>query len=405
MMSRERVEAQLEVGDRTGNPGYAPARLVMERGQGMYLFDTEGRQYLDFLAGIAVNCLGHCHPKVVEAIQGQAARLMQVSNTFFSDVQIRVQEKLTRVSFGDRVYLCNSGAEANEAAIKLARRRQRVVLGQTGRSTIITFKGSFHGRTLAAITATGQPKYHEGFEPLMPGFVYASFNDLGSVEALIGEDTVAVMVEPIQGEGGMVPAAPGFLEGLRALCDAHGALLIFDEVQTGMGRTGRMFAYEGYGVVPDIMTVAKGLGGGVPIGAMVSTEEVFKGFVRGSHASTFGGNPVMCAAAEVVLDELARPGFLERVVEVGGYLKERLEGLESAIPIKEVRGVGLMVGAEVGGQAGRIVERARELGLILNTAGGEVLRFVPPLIVERGDVDRAMELLVAAMGDVAASGA
>lgn len=400
-MTAERSEqAWLAISDRTGHPGYAPARVVMTRGEGMYLYDTEGRRYLDFMAGIAVNCLGHCPPRVVEALRAQAGRLLQVSNVFVSDVQLRLQEALLSRCFGERVFLCNSGAEANEAAIKLARRTQRVARGDARRVEIITFRHSFHGRTLAAVTATGQPKYHKGFEPLPGGFVYADFNDLSSVEALIGPQTVAVMVEPIQGEGGIVPAAPGFLEGLRGLCDAHGALLIFDEVQAGMGRTGRLFAYEHFGVVPDILTLAKGLGGGVPIGAMVGTEAAFAGFERGSHASTFGGNPLMCAAAEVVLEEVSSPALLAHVSEVGGYLQGRLQAGPWSLPVGEVRGVGLMVGAELGAQAAAVVSAARARGLVINTAGEGVLRFVPPLIVERAHVDEAMRLLGEAMDEV-----
>lgn len=390
----------LAVGDRTGNPSYLPARLIIERGEGVYLFDREGKRYLDFMAGIAVCCLGHCHPKVVEAITRQAGRVMQISNVFFSDVQVRLQARLAAASFADRMFLCNSGAEANEAAIKLARRYQRVVRGQEQRTRIITFDHSFHGRTLAAITATGQPKYHKGFEPLVPGFEYATFGDLGSVEALMGSDVVAVMVEPIQGEGGVRPAPAGFLEGLRRLCDQHGALLIFDEVQTGVGRTGHMFAYEHFGVVPDILTLAKGLGGGVPIGATLATAEVFQGFERGSHASTFGGNPVMCAAAEVVLEEVGRPELLAKVQANGQRLIEGLRNLDGAIPFKDVRGVGLMVGAEVGAQAGAVATAARDLGLIINTAGGDTLRFVPPLVVEPEHIDQALEILREAMARV-----
>jgi predicted acetylornithine/succinylornithine family transaminase len=401
-MSEKTTQAMLAMAEKTGSPGYGPAPMVLERGEGMYLFDTEGRRYLDFLAGIAVNCLGQCHPKVVEAVQRQAGRLLQVSNMFWSDAQIRLQGSLLSRCFGERVFLCNSGAEANEAAIKLARRYQRVVKGDKARTEIITFKDSFHGRTLAAVTATGQPKYHEGFEPLPPGFVYAAYNDLASVEALIGPQTVAVMVEPIQGEGGVKPSAPGFLGGLKALCAKHGALLVMDEVQTGVGRTGSLFAYQGYGVEPDIMTLAKGLGGGLPIGAMVAKEEVFRGFVKGSHASTFGGNPVACAAACAVLEEVDQPAFLEQVREVGEFLQASLRALDGAVPIQEVRGVGLMVGAEVGAEVAlKVVAAARARGLILNTAGSGTLRFVPPLIATRAHVEEAMGLLRLAMEDVA----
>ncbi len=391
----------IATGDRTGNPSYAPARLIFERGEGMYVYDSDGKAYLDFLAGIAVNCLGNCAPQIAQAVSRQAQTLLQISNMFYSDVQIRLQESLTGGCFADRVFLCNSGAEANEAAIKLARRYQRVVRGEP-RTQIITFESSFHGRTLAAITATGQPKYHEGFEPLVPGFAYARFGDLESVERLISADTVAVMVEPIQGEGGVRPAPEGFLSGLRNLCDRTGALLIFDEVQTGVGRTGHLYAYQHFGVTPDIMTLAKGLGGGVPVGAMLATDTVFEGFTRGSHASTFGGNPLACAAAEVVLREVGDPMFLSGVRDVGEYLMASLSNLDAAVPISAVRGVGLMVGAEVGAEkAGAVATAAREHGLLINTAGGTTLRFVPPLIATRSDVDLAMERLRAAMAQVA----
>lgn len=391
----------LEIADKTGHTSYAPARLVLTRGEGMHLYDTEGRAYLDFMAGIAVTCLGHSHPRLVQAVQEQAGRLMQISNVFVSDAQLRLQEALLSACFADRVFLCNSGAEANEAALKLARRYQRVHLGQTGRTETISFKNSFHGRTLATVTATGQPKYHKGFEPLPPGFVYAEYNDLASVEALIGPQTTAVLVEPVQGEGGILPAAPGFLEGLRRLCDEHGALLIFDEVQAGVGRLGTLFAYEHFGVQPDIVTMAKGLGGGVPIGAMVSTEEIFQGFTRGSHATTFGGNPLVCAAAAVVLEEVSQPAFLAQVRRVGAYLQERLRQEDWPLEAGQVRGVGLMVGMELGEKAGAVASAALEEGLILNTAGGTVLRFVPPLVAQEAHVDEAIEKLRAAMAKVA----
>jgi predicted acetylornithine/succinylornithine family transaminase len=391
----------LAIGDRTGNPSYSPARMILTRGDGMYVFDDQGQRYLDFLAGIAVNCLGNCAPEVVAAVQRQAETLLHVSNIFYSDVQIRLQKQLIDACFGDRVFLCNSGAEANEAAIKLARRYQRVVRGED-RTEIITFHNSFHGRTLAAITATGQPKYHEGFEPMVPGFVYAEFGDIESVERLAGHQTVAIMVEPVQGEGGVRPAPPGFLPDLRRLCEDVGALLVFDEVQTGVGRTGHLFAYEHFDVAPDIMTLAKALGGGVPIGAMVATDEVFQGFTRGSHASTFGGNPLACAAAEAVLTKLQSPGFLDEVKATGRYLRQRLSALDTPIPVKAVRGCGLMVGAEVGAEtAGLVAIAARQLGLLINTAGGTTLRFVPPLIATKEHVDAAMDILAAAMAQVA----
>lgn len=394
------AEALREAGARRGSTSYKPS-LVLARGSGMEVWDSDGKRYLDFLAGIAVDCLGQCHPRIVEAISRQAGELLQISNAFLSPVQIRVQEKLAQLSFGDRTFLCNSGAEANEAAIKLARRTQRIVRGQTQRTEIITFEHSFHGRTLATITATGQPKYHVGFEPLPEGFRYARFNDIESVKALASDKTVAIMVEPVQGEGGVRPAAPGFLAALRQVADEVGALLIYDEVQCGVGRTGRLFAYEHDGVPPDIMTLAKGLGGGVAIGAMISTDAIFEGFVVGSHASTFGGNPLACAAAEVVLDVVADEAFLEKVRRVGAYLRAGLDELVTPIAFREVRGLGLMMGAEVGPVAKAIVVAARNRGLLINAAGGETLRFVPPLIATEANVDEALSLLGEALRHVA----
>jgi len=394
-------EALMELGYRTGSTSYAP-QLILDHGKGMEVWDIQGKRYLDFLAGIAVNALGHCHPRVVEAVQTQAGQAMQISNAYMSRAQIRMQQLLVELSFGDRVFACNSGAEANESAIKLARRYQRVVRGDTNRTEIISFNHSFHGRTLAAITATGQPKYHVGFEPLPPGFLYAEYNDLASVEALIGPRTTAVLVEPIQGEGGIRPAAPGFLEGLRELCDKHGALLIFDEVQTGVGRTGHLFAYQHYGVTPDLMTLAKGLGGGVPVGALVSTDEIFKGFVKGSHATTFGGNPLASAAAVAVLEVVSEPSFLAHVRAMGEYLVGKLNSLSGPLAPREVRGVGLMIGAEVGPKALAIMGAGRDLGLLFNTAGADTLRFVPPLIVQPDDIDACALIVQQALDVVAA---
>lgn len=393
------TEALVKLGNTTGSTTYAPT-IIMERGEGMEVWDSEGNRYLDFLAGIAVNALGHCHPRVVQAVQEQAGRMMQISNVFFSRPQIRLQELLTAHSFADRVFLCSSGAEANEGAMKLARRYQRVTKGETQRVEIIAFERSFHGRTLAAIAATGQPKYQHGFEPLPPGFVHARFNDLASVEALIGPQTTAVLVEPIQGEGGIIPATPEFLQGLRDLCDKHGALLIFDEVQAGIGRTGDLFAYQTYGVTPDIITLAKGLGGGVPIGAFLSTNAIFAAFERGSHATTFGGNPVCAAASVAVLETVLEPGRLEHARAMGALLREQLEALSG---IREVRGVGLMLGVDVGAElAPKLVVAARERGLLVNTAGYETVRLVPPLTVEPEHITRCVAILQDALNAVGA---
>jgi acetylornithine/N-succinyldiaminopimelate aminotransferase len=388
----------LEAGDRHNSPSYGPARMVLDHGSGVRLYDRDGQEYLDFVGGIAVNCLGYDHPRLTEAICEQAKRLLHVSNLFYTAEQIELMEALCERSFADRVFLCNSGAEANEAAMKLARRYQRVVADRDDKFGIVTMEKSFHGRTMGAITATGQPKYHKGFEPMLPGFEYAQFNNLDAVARVVDEHTAAVVVEPVQGEGGIRPAQPGFLEGLRQLCDATGALLIYDEVQTGVGRTGTLFAYEGYGVAPDIICLAKGLGGGTPIGAMMATEEVFGGWTKGSHASTFGGNPLVCRAARTVLEVIDDERLCANARARGEQLRAGLERLAERYPvISDVRGRGLMVGAECGEQAGDIYRECRRQGLLINTAGGDTLRFVPPLVVTEADVNEALERLEAAL--------
>lgn len=388
----------LEIGARTNSPSYAPAPFVLDRGEGVYLYDRDGREYLDFVAGIAVNCLGYAHPRMVEVIRRQSERLLHVSNMFFTAEQIELMELLTSRSMADRVFLCNSGAESNEAAIKLARRYQHVVREQEQRHEIITMRKSFHGRTYGALTATGQPKYHKGFEPMLPGFVYAEYNDLESVAACVSERTAAIMVEPVQGEGGVKPGDPAFLEGLRELCDEHGLLLMFDEVQAGMGRTGSLFAYQGYGVEPDVLSLAKGLGGGVPIGATLATERVYQAWTRGSHATTFGGNPLVSAVASEVIHVIEEEDLCGNAARMGARLREGLTALaERHEVIADVRGRGLMVGAEVGAEAaGALIKLAREEGLLINSAGGHTLRFVPPLIIEEAHVDSALERLARA---------
>lgn len=389
----------IERGKRHNSPTYAPANIVLDHGEGVWLVDREGRRYLDFMAGIAVNILGHNHPRLNEALIQQAQRLWHTSNLFYTAEQIELLTLLCERSFADRAFLCNSGAEANEAALKLARRYQTKVAHKPHKTGIITMHHSFHGRTLAAVTATGQPKYHEGFAPLVQGFSYASFNELDSVRALAGEDTAAILVEPVQGEGGVRPATREFLEGLRQLCDDIGALLIFDEVQCGVARTGELFGYQHYGVVPDIMTLAKGLGGGIPIGAMLATERVFQGFERGSHASTFGGNPLASAVACAVLEVIEQEHIGQNARQMGERLMAGLRVLQAKYPvITDVRGLGLMVGAECeGSAAARIAQLALEEGLIINTAGGNTLRFVPPLVVSAGDVDEAIVRLERAL--------
>ncbi len=363
-----------------------PAAMV--RGEGCRLWDADGKEYLDFLAGIAVCALGHCHPGVSEAICKQANELVHVSNLFYTKPQIELAQLLVENSFADRVFLANSGAEANEAAIKLAR-----IHSAPGKFEVISLLGSFHGRTLATVAATGQPRFHQGFEPMPAGFVHAEFGDIAAIEALIGPQTCAILCEPLQGESGVRPLETGYLQAIRALCDRHGLLLIFDEVQTGLGRTGTLFAHEQLGVTPDIMTLAKALGNGLPISAMLAREEVAASFTPGSHASTFGGNPVAAAAATEVLRTLLAPGFLASVQEKGAYFSAQLEQLAREFPRWAVaaRGRGLLLGlvlTEEGINRGAdIVTLMFQRGIIINFAGNKVLRFVPPLVVNKNEID------------------
>ncbi len=389
----------LEIGARTNSPSYAPAPFLLDHGEGVWLWDSEGRKYLDFVAGIAVNCLGYGHPRVLEVIRRQSERLLHVSNMFYTREQIELMEALTERTFADRVFLCNSGAEAVEGCIKLARRWQNVVAGAPERVEVVTAKYSFHGRTYGALSATGQPKYHKGFGPMLPGFVYADYNDLDSFKAVVGDKTAAIMVEPVQGEGGVRPGTQVFLEGLRALCDEVGALLIFDEVQAGVGRTGSLYAHQGYGVEPDIMSSAKALGGGVPIGATLATERAFEGWTRGSHATTYGGNPLVSAVAREVIAVIEEDDLCGNATRQGEALMSGLRELATRFDvIKDVRGRGLMVGAEVGPEAaGQIAGLCREEGLLINTAGGHTLRFVPPLVVDEGHVKMALERVESAL--------
>ncbi len=391
------TEELVAVGNRHNSPSYSPRDVVMDYGKGVQLFDRDGNSYLDFVAGVAVNCLGYNHPRLVAALRDQTQRLIHVSNLYYTAEQIELMETLTERSFADRVFLCNSGAEATEAGMKLARRYQRVVADAPERSRMVSMTDSFHGRTMGAITATGQPKYHEGFKPLVPDFGYLPFNDPSALED-IDEKTAGVIVEPVQGEGGVRPADPSYLQALRERCDATETLLIFDEVQTGVGRTGDLFAYQGYDVVPDIICMAKGLGGGVPVGAMMATEEIFKGWKIGSHASTFGGNPLASAAAKTVLDVIEEDDLCANVRERGQQLREGIRSLAESFPvIEEVRGRGLMVGAECGDAASEIVDHCFEQNFLINTAGGDTLRLVPPLIVSESDVDEALNRLESAL--------
>lgn len=374
---------------------YARQPISIVRGRGAKVYDMEGREYIDFVGGIAVNILGHGHPDLVQAIQRQAAQLIHVSNLYYTEPQVKLAQMLVDHSFADRVFFCNSGAEANEAAIKLARRYGHEKHG-AGRYEIITMKNSFHGRTMATITATGQEKVQKGFEPLVPGFVYAPFNDFAAIESLVSDKTAAVMLEPIQGEGGVHVADQTYLKNLREFCTQRDILLIFDEVQTGMGRTGTLFAYQQLGVEPDIMTLAKGLGGGMPIGACLAKESVAAVFTAGSHASTFGGNPLACAAGLAVCKVLIEGRVLDQARRMGDYLAKSLADCKDRHrAVRDVRGLGLLQGMELDADAKAIVADCLSRGVLVNATSERVLRFVPPLIISQREIDRVMDTLSA----------
>jgi len=378
---------------------YARFPVVLVRGRGDRLWDSDGKEYLDFAAGIAVDVLGHCHPKVVEAIKAQAEALLHVSNLYHIEPQIRLAQALCEHSFADKVFFCNSGAEANEAAIKLGRRYAKVRWGPD-RYEIVCMRDSFHGRTMATLTATGQEKYQHGFEPLLPGFRHIQFNDLRAAEQAIDSRTCAVLVEPIQGEGGVRVPDDDYLPALRQLCSDRDVLLMLDEVQTGMGRTGRLFAYEHWGIEPDVMTLAKALGGGLPIGAMLAKEEVASAFVPGSHASTFGGSPFITAAALAALTAIIEERLPQRAAKIGAYFLGRLRELVQRYPYaKEARGKGLILALELAVPAKPIVDRCLQLGLLILTAGDQILRFVPPLIIGEAEVDEALSILDQALAE------
>jgi len=376
-------------------PVFSRYPIVLDHGEGSYVWDVNGRKYLDALGGIAVNVLGHNYAPLVDAIAEQAKRLIHVSNLYYTEPQADAAAKLSALTAGGKVFFGNSGAEANEGAIKAARKYGHMIHSE--KSEIITALGSFHGRTLATLTATGQEKFHNGFAPLPQGFDYVPFNDIAALEAQMSENTAAVMLEPIQGEGGVRTPADGYLQQVRALCDKYDTLLIFDEIQTGMGRTGSFYAYESCGVTPDIVTLAKGLAGGVPIGAFVVTEKVAAAFHAGDHGSTFGGNPLACAAANVVLDAVANDSFLAGVRDVGTHFKQALTDLQSKYPahIAEVRGAGLILGMEMqrNEDAAAIARRMLEQGVIINCTAGNVLRFIPPLIFTKNEVDELIRVL------------
>lgn len=384
----------MEMGKRYLMQNYAQLPLVIARGEGVRVFDADGRCYLDFVSGIAVNALGHCHPKVVAAIQEQAEKLIHCSNLYWFEPPVVLAQELAALSGLDRVFFCNSGAEANEAAIKLVRRYAYDKGIES--PEIIAFTRSFHGRTLGTLAATGQEKFSKGFTPLPEGFRHIPFNDTAELNRVVGPHTAGIMLEPLQGEGGVYPTSHELMETLAELQE-RGILLVFDEVQCGLGRTGKMFAYEHYGVKPDILTLAKSLGGGLPIGAALAREDVAAVFQPGTHGSTFGGNPVACAAAKAVIEVLIEDGLVEQAASHGEYMKTRLTPLKEKYPIKEVRGLGLLLGMEMDRPAGKLVNLCQERGLLVNCTAERVIRFLPPLITTKEDIDEALEILEKAL--------
>lgn len=374
-------------------PVFARYHIVLDHGDGMYVYDSHGKKYIDFLGGIAVNVLGHAHPALVKAVSEQAGKMIHCSNLYYTQVQADAADKLVKLSGLGKVFFGNSGAEANEGAIKLA--RKYAWHKDPEKIQVIVANMSFHGRTYATLTATGQPHYHEGYGPLLEGFDYVDYGNLEALERLMSDKTCAVMLETIQGEGGVYVPPEGYMKKVRELCDKYDACLILDEIQCGMGRTGKFFAYEQFGIKPDIVTLAKGLAGGVPIGAFVASDKVATAFAPGDHGSTFGGNPLACAAANVVLDEMAKPEFLQHIAEVSAYFKAQLEALAAKCPglVKEVRGMGLLMGMELTKPGRDIVNACLEEGAIINCTVGNVLRFVPPLIVTKEQIDELMAVL------------
>ncbi len=368
-----------------------PVALV--KGKGSYAWDADGKKYLDFFSGLAVNNLGHAHPRVLYALSKQARLLTHVSNVFYTEPQSRLAELIVRHSFGDKVFFCNSGAEANEGAVKLARKYAKTHFGPE-KFEVITMKNSFHGRTLAMITATGQEKYQKGFEPLMPGFKYAAFGDLESLKSVVSDATCAVLIEPIQGEGGVRMASADYFKGLRDFCRERKLLLIFDEVQTGLGRTGKLFAYEHFGIEPDIMTLAKALASGLPIGAIVAKDFVAEAFQPGDHAATFGGNPLVTAVGCATLETVLEDGLVEDAVNRGGEFMAKLRQLKKECPTtQEVRGLGLMIAVDLDQDAKPVVLKCLEKGLLINAVQEKTLRILPPLTVKKKEIAEALNIL------------
>jgi len=362
---------------------------VIVKGQGCYMFDADGNKVLDMFPGWAVSGIGHCHPKVVEAIRSQAGELLHIDNTLYSEPQGKLAKLLSERAFGGKSFFCNSGAEANEAAMKLARLHT-----PQQKYKFITCEGSFHGRTFATLTATAQPKHHDGLLTLLPGFVYVPFNNIPALKAAFTDEVAAVMIEPIQGEGGINIPDKEYLQTIRRLCDENGALLIFDEVTTGVGRTGKWFAYQHFDVTPDIMTMAKALGGGMAIGAMMAKDEIAASLVPGKHATTFGGNAIACAAAVAVIEAIEEENLLQNAAQMGQYAKEKLDQLKQKHSIIDhVRSVGLMIGVQLTSPGSQIVDKCMENGLRINCTQGTVLRFMPPMIVTKSQIDEASDIL------------
>ncbi|MDR5859868.1 aspartate aminotransferase family protein [Halomonas eurihalina] len=387
-------------------PNYAPQKTIPVRGEGSRLWDQQGKEYIDFAGGIAVNALGHCHPVLVDALKEQADKLWHLANIYTNEPALKLARSLVERTFADKVYLCSSGGEANEAALKLARRWAYDNHGER-KNRIVSFGKSFHGRTLFTVSVGGQPKYSQGFGPVPGGIVHGEYNDLDSVRELIDADTCAVMVEPMQGEGGIIPADPEFLKGLRELCDANDALLIFDEVQTGVGRTGSLYAYMQYGVTPDILTTAKALGGGFPVGAMLTTDRIAPSLTLGTHGSTYGGNALASAVALAALEHIDTPEVLDGVAKRHDLFREHLEAINRKHNVfKEVRGMGLLIGAEMHpeyeGRAKDILPLAIEEGLMALVAGPNVLRVAPSLVIPEADIVEGMARLERAVARLVA---
>jgi acetylornithine/N-succinyldiaminopimelate aminotransferase len=387
----------MERADKVVMQTYGRQPLVLVRGEGCQVWDDSGRQYLDFVAGLAVCNLGHAHPEIARAAAAQLTQLVHVSNLYYTTPMVELAEELVRLSFADRVFFANSGAEVNEGAIKLVRRYSREKYGE-GRHRIIAMENSFHGRTLGALSATGQSKFWQGFDPLLPGFVFVPFNDLEALAAAVDDTVCAVILEPIQGEGGVCLPGPDYLAAVRRLCDDKGLLLVLDEIQTGLGRTGELFAHQHYGITPDVMTLAKALAGGLPMGALLATEEVARTFVPGTHASTFGAGPVIAAAAKTALGLVSAPELLMGVRAKGQYLRNSLKLLKDEFAvIKEVRGLGLMWGLELAKEGTEVVNFCRERGLLVNCTQGNVIRLLPPLIIKVDEINRGLMILTEAL--------